>query len=193
MAKSATGINNYQDYLELLRIVIGGSISAVVPLTNYAMNYLPVTPDRANLFATFSVLSAAFVVPLVYSSREFLWEWHSDILGLKGKLFEVDEQLATTASTGPTEALFTDRKNLTASMRKKYYSGGEVRLQLLALMLFLVAMAGYGSYLWTLASQSLFLYSASSGSLSGAFALVALVIFGRPNRTYMFRDVLAKS
>lgn len=44
------------------------------------------------------------------------------------------------------------------------------------------AMESYGLYLS--ATYPLLLYCVASGSLSGAFAVVTLVIFGRPYRRY---------
>jgi hypothetical protein len=182
-------IKKFQSYVELLRIVIASSISAVLPLTNYFLNYLPTAPGRENLFVTFAVISAGFPIPLVYSSREFFWEWHTNILGLKNQVSKLDMQFLDNTSVEPTTLvstgeLVTEYQNVNNMMKRRYYSGGGIRIQLLSLVLFLLAMGGYGLYLSMLSEYILFLYCTSSGLLSAAFALVALVIFGRPYRRY---------
>jgi hypothetical protein len=182
-------VKRYQSFLELLRLVIAGSISAVLPVTNYFFNYLPARPGMGNLFVAFAVVSAGFAVPLVYSSREFFWEWHTNVLGLKSRLSQLDMRFLDTTSKSPntlvpTGELVTEYQNVYNMMKRRYQSGGGIRIQLLSLVLFLLAMVGYGLYLSMLSSYILFLYCTSSGLLSAAFAMVALVIFGRPYRRY---------
>ena len=176
----------YQGFLELFRVVVAGSLSAVIPVTNSVFDYLPTAPGRQGLFLVLAVISAAFAVPLVYSSRESLWEWHTGILPLKSKLHDLDTQIGNLGSYRSTkmDVLLTEYQNILNTMKRRYYGGGGVRIQLLSLLLFLVAMGSYAFYLSLLAIYPLLLYCIASASLSGAFAVITLVIFGRPYRRY---------
>jgi hypothetical protein len=182
-----TATTKYQDFLELFRIVLAGSLSAVVPLGNFFFNYIPTPPELRGLFAAFAITSAAFAVPLVYSLREFLWEWHTDILSMKSKLHDIDDQISELGTYNSTQmnALLNDYQNILNTMRRRYYRGGGIRIQLASLLLFLAAMAAYGFYLSLSAIYPLLLYCTASGVLSGAFAIITLVIFGRPYRRYV--------
>lgn len=188
---------DFENYLALFAIMIGGVLA--IPALNLLIGFLPAPIGSQQLFNSVGFFVAAFVLVLIYLTREVLWDWHTGNLSFKSRLGEIDVEIYRLSAKNQIsnkvqiDQLSAEYRNLLRLMRSRNNSGGMLRAQFLVTGLFIVGIIGMVAYwAWFSSLATLVLltaYAASFAGLTGAFAVGAVVVLESSSYRKRFRVI----